>query len=184
MCIRDRVSIPSISTDPSQAPDIRRAAEWVAGRLRDAGAAGVRIDETARHPVVYGEVLVDAAAPTVLVYGHYDVQPVDPVELWDTPPFTPTVRDGRLYARGACDDKGQLMTHLEALAAWRAVGGKPPVNLKVILEGEEEIGSPNLDAWVRAHKGELGAELAVISDTAMLAPGQPSICLLYTSRCV
>ncbi|HQZ70777.1 MAG TPA: dipeptidase [Anaerolineae bacterium] len=170
------VSIPSISTDPAHAPDIRRAAEWVAGRLRDAGAAGVRIDETARHPVVYGEVLVDAAAPTVLVYGHYDVQPVDPVELWDTPPFTPTVRDGRLYARGACDDKGQLMTHLEALAAWRAVGGKPPVNLKVILEGEEEIGSPNLDAWVRAHKDELGAELAVISDTAMLAPGQPSIC--------
>lgn len=170
------VSIPSISTDPAHAPDIRRAAEWVAERLRALGAEAVSIDETARHPVVYGEVRSDPAAPTLLVYGHYDVQPVDPVELWDSPPFSPTVRDGKLYARGACDDKGQLMTHLEAVAAWRAAGLQPPVNLKIVLEGEEEIGSPNLGDWVRARRERLGADLAVISDTSMLAPGTPSIC--------
>lgn len=170
------VSIPSISTDPAHARDIRRAADWVADRLRALGAGAVSIDETARHPVVYGEIMADAAAPTLLVYGHYDVQPVDPVELWDSPPFSPTLRDGKLYARGACDDKGQLMTHLEALAAWQAAGLRPPVNLKIVMEGEEEIGSPNLGDWVRARRDQLSADLAVISDTSMLAPGQPSIC--------
>lgn len=167
--------IPSVSTDPALAGEVRSAAEWLADRLRAAGAQGVRIDATPRHPVVYGEWLGAPGAPTVLVYGHYDVQPPDPLELWDTPPFEPTIRDGAIYARGASDDKGQALAHVEALAAYTAAGVAPPVNLKFVLEGEEEIGSPNLDAWMREHAAELAADVAVISDTAMVAADQPSI---------
>lgn len=166
--------IPSVSTVPEHAGDVRAAAEWVAARMRAAGLTGVRVDETARHPVVYGERIVDAAKPTVLIYGHYDVQPVDPIDLWQTPPFEPTERDGALYARGSSDDKGQVMVNLEAIAAWEATGGLP-VNVKLVIEGEEEIGSPNLEAWVRAHAAELKADVALVSDTAILAPGTPSI---------
>lgn len=173
--LQDFVRISSVSTDPAHAADVARAAEWLADRLRAAGAQAVRVDPTARHPIVYGEWLGPPGAPTVLVYGHYDVQPPDPVELWATPPFEPTLKDGALYARGASDDKGQALTHVEALAAYTAAGRTPPVNLKYVFEGEEEIGSPNLEAWVRAHAADLAADVAVISDTAMVAPGQPSI---------
>jgi acetylornithine deacetylase/succinyl-diaminopimelate desuccinylase-like protein len=167
--------IPSISTQPELAGEVRRAAEWVAQRMRSAGLTGVRVDDTPGHPVVYGEWNGAPHAPTVLVYGHYDVQPVDPLDLWDSPPFEPTLRDGYLYARGSSDDKGQALVHLEAADAWLSATGKLPVNLKVFIEGEEEVGSPNLDDWVRAHAGELVADVALISDTAIVAPDQPSI---------
>jgi len=171
----DLLRIPSVSTDPTHAPDVRHAAEWLAERLRQAGADTVRVDPTAGHPVVYAERIVAPGAPTALVYGHYDVQPPDPVDLWTTPPFEPTVRGGAVYARGASDDKGQSLAHVEALAAYRGAGAAPPVNLKYVFEGEEEIGSAHLADWVRAHAGELAADVAVISDTAMVAAGQPSI---------
>lgn len=173
--LRDFLSIPSVSTMPEHAPDVARAAEWVAARLRDAGARSVRVDPTDRHPIVTGRIdAANGGAPTVLVYGHYDVQPPDPVERWDSPPFEPTVRDGALYARGASDDKGQVLAHLEAAAACSATGGSP-VNIVYVLEGEEEIGSPNLDAWLEAHAESLRADVALISDTAFVARGRPSI---------
>ncbi len=169
------LSIPSVSTIPELAAEVTRAAEWVASRLRDAGAHSVRVDPTPRHPVVTGKMSATAAdAPTVLVYGHYDVQPVDPIELWDSPPFEPSQREGALYARGASDDKGQVLAHLEAAAAYANAGGSP-VNIVYVLEGEEEIGSPNLDAWLAAHGDELIADVALISDTAFVARGEPSI---------
>ena len=168
-------AIPSVSTVPEQAGAVRQAAEWVAARMRAVGLTGVRVDDTPGHPVVYGEWLGAPGAPTVLIYGHYDVQPVDPVELWTTPPFTPSLRDGYLYARGASDDKGQALIHLEAIGAWMAAAGRLPVNVKVFIEGEEEVGSPSLPAWVRAHAAALAADVAVISDTAIVAPDQPSI---------
>ena len=167
--------IPSVSTDPNHVDDMRRAADWLAERLRGAGADRVRIDETPGHPIVYAERLAAPGAPTVLVYGHYDVQPPDPIALWESPPFEPSLRGGDLYARGACDDKGQLMAHVEALAAYSEAGVAPPVNVKYVFEGEEEIGSPNLTTWLSAHSAELAADVAVISDSAMVAPGQPSI---------
>lgn len=174
--------IPSVSTVPEHAADVAEAASFVAERMRAAGLTGVRVDATPRHPVVYGERVVDPARPTVLIYGHYDVQPVDPLALWQSPPFEPTLRDGALYARGSSDDKGQVMANLEAIAAWEAVGG-PPVNLKVVIEGEEEIGSPNLAAWLRAHAGALAADVALVSDTAILAPGTPSIVYALRGLC-
>ena len=173
--LKEFLRIPSVSTNPDHADDVVAAAQWLAERFRESGADLVRIDPTARHPVVYAECLHAPGAPTLLVYGHYDVQPAEPFELWSNPPFDPIERDGKLLARGACDDKGQLMTHVEALRAWTASGEKPPVNLKFVMEGEEEIGSPNLETWMLAHRDELAADSAVISDTSMLAPGQPSI---------
>lgn len=167
--------IPSVSTDPARAADVARAADWLAERLRAAGATTVELHRTARHPIVYAECLAAPGAPTLLVYGHYDVQPPEPLELWTSPPFEPTLREGAIYARGASDDKGQTLAHVEALAAFTGVGESPPVNLKLVIEGEEEIGSPNLEPWIRAHAGRLAADAAVISDTAMIAPGQPSL---------
>ncbi len=125
--------------------------------------------------MVYGEWLGAPGAPTVLIYGHYDVQPADPVALWTSPPFEPTVRDGYLYARGSSDDKGQALIHLEAIGSWLASAGRLPVNVKVMIEGEEEIGSPHLEPWVRAHAAALAADVALVSDTAIVAPEQPSI---------
>ncbi len=168
------LAIPSVSTQSEHADDIRSAASLLAERMRTAGLTGVRVDETEGHPVVYGERMVDDGRPTVLIYGHYDVQPPDPLALWTTPPFEPRVVDDVVFARGAADDKGQLSAHLEAIAAWHAVGGTP-TNVKVFLEGEEEIGSPNLGAWLRTHASELQADVAVISDSAMIARGTPSI---------
>jgi len=136
----------------------------------------VRVIETPGNPVVYGEWMLAPDAPTILFYGHYDVQPVDPVELWDSPPFEATVRDGEIYARGAADDKGQVFMHFKAIEAHLRKNGKLPCNIKVLIEGEEEVGSKNLDAFVRANKSLLKADVVVISDSAMFDHGVPSIC--------
>jgi acetylornithine deacetylase/succinyl-diaminopimelate desuccinylase-like protein len=170
----DLLSIPSVSTASSHREDVQHAARWLAERLREAGMAEVRIDQTAGHPVVYGERVVGDGRPTVLIYGHYDVQPPDPLAAWHTPPFEPVVRDDIVFARGSADDKGQLLAHVEALGAWHRAGG-PPTDVKVVFEGEEEIGSPHLAPWLREHAAQLQADVAVISDSAMVARGVPSI---------
>src|SRR5690554_4754660 len=165
---------PSVSADPKYASDVRKAAEFVAQKLRDAGADQVEICETAGHPIVYGEKIIDPAKPTVLVYGHYDVQPADPLELWDTPPFEPTVRDGKIYARGACDDKGQFYMHVKAFELMLKQG-ELPTNIKFMIEGEEEVGSNNLGIFVKANKERLKADVVLISDTAMISLENPSL---------
>ena len=172
--------IPSVSADSDRDGDTRRAAEWVGDQLRRAGL-DTELVATPGHPVVVGEWRgAGPGAPTVLVYGHYDVQPPEPLELWETPPFEPDVRDGRIYARGAADDKGQLFLHLKALEAHLAIRGRLPVNLVVLAEGEEEVGSPNLVPFVREHRERLATDTVVISDSSMYAPGLPS--LLYSLR--
>ena len=140
------------------------------------GLQNVRLIETPGHPVVYGDWLGAEGAPTILFYGHYDVQPVDPLELWESPPFEATVRDGEIYARGAADDKGQVFMHFKAIEAHLKQNGKLPVNIKIILEGEEEVGSSHLDDFIRDHKSELAADVVVISDSPMFDRGIPSIC--------
>jgi acetylornithine deacetylase/succinyl-diaminopimelate desuccinylase-like protein len=174
--LKQLLAMPSISTDPDRAKDVKRAAEWVGKRLKAAGCTKVKIHLTKRHPIVYGEWLGAPGKPTILVYGHYDVQPVDPVELWNTPPFEPTVKDDRIYARGASDDKGQFIVHVNALEAHLKTTGSCPVNVKFLIEGEEEIGSPNLDPFLVKSKKMLACDAVVVSDTAMFAKGIPSIC--------
>ncbi|MDE2827786.1 MAG: dipeptidase [Bacteroidota bacterium] len=171
----DLLRIPSISTDPAFSQNVADAAGWLTEALRDIGVKNAVSTETEGHPIVTGEVHVDAALPTVLVYGHYDVQPPDPLDLWNSPPFEPMIKDGLLYARGACDDKGQLLMHLKALECWMRTMGRPPVNLKFILEGEEESGSASLPGFIREHKDALAADIVVISDSSLFAPGIPSI---------
>ncbi len=173
---RELLSIPSVSTDSRHAKDVRRAAEWVRKRLKSAGCTKVEQHKTPRHPIVYGEWLGAPGAPTVLVYGHYDVQPVDPLELWRTPPFEPVVRNGKIFARGASDNKGQFLAHVNALEAHLQSHGRCPVNVKFLIEGEEEIGSPNLDAFVAKSRQRLACDVAVVSDSAMFAKGLPAIC--------
>jgi acetylornithine deacetylase/succinyl-diaminopimelate desuccinylase-like protein len=173
--LKEFLAIPSVSTVAEHAADVLEAAGWVADRARKSGFQDVRVDRTEGHPVVYARWQVDSSGPTVLVYGHYDVQPPDPLEQWQSPPFQPTERGGAVYARGASDDKGQVLVHLEAVAAYQATLGAPPVNVTLVVEGEEEVGSPSLTGWLRAHRQELGADAAVISDTAMAGPGQPSL---------
>jgi acetylornithine deacetylase/succinyl-diaminopimelate desuccinylase-like protein len=176
--LKDFLRIKSISTLPENAADVRHAADWVADQLRQAGMSRVEIFPTKRHPIVYAEWLGAPGAPTVLIYGHFDVQPVDPIENWKiaTDPFEPIVRDGSLYARGSSDDKGQVFANIKAFAAlMTATGGKLPLNVKFLVEGEEEIGSENLDHFIETHKELLAADIAVISDTAIHAPGVPSI---------
>ena len=165
------LSIPSVSADPRHKEDTERAARWLGDRLAEAGFS-VEIAPTPGHPIVYAEKLVDASAPTVLVYGHYDVQPPDPLELWETPPFEPTIKDGKIYARGASDDKGQVFAHV---AAAMQLAGDLPVNLKFLIEGEEEVGSPNLVPFVKAHRERLAADAVLISDSPMFAPGLPTL---------
>ncbi|MEX2400877.1 MAG: dipeptidase, partial [Rhodothermales bacterium] len=167
--------IPSISTDPSYRADVRRAAEWIAEHLRAIGLRDVGLHDTPGHPIVTADRHEDDALPTVLVYGHYDVQPPDPLDLWTTPPFEPTERDGKLYARGASDDKGQLFIHVKAAEAYLKTAGRLPVNLKFIIEGEEETGSANLRPFMETHRDLLAADVALISDTSMFAEGVPSI---------
>lgn len=169
--------IPSISTLPEHRGDIAAAADWLAGRLRAAGVPQVRIEPTGGHPVVYGEWRGRAGVPTILIYGHYDVQPVDPLRLWTTPPFEPSVRDGRLVARGASDDKGNLFIPLTALEAVREVAGTPPLNLKFLFEGEEEIGSPNLESFLHGQRERLAADLTVSADGGMWDEETPSLTL-------
>jgi acetylornithine deacetylase/succinyl-diaminopimelate desuccinylase-like protein len=170
------LAIPSISALPEHAGDVKRCAEWTADQMRRIGMENVKLVETPGYPVVYGDWLHAAGAPTILFYGHYDVQPVDPLELWESPPFEATVRDGEIYARGAADDKGQVFMHFKAIEAHLKQNGTLPCNIKVILEGEEEVGSANLDNFVKAHKDELAADVVVISDSPMFDRGIPSIC--------
>ena len=170
------LAIPSISALPEHAGDVRRCAEWCGEEMRRVGLQNVELIETPGNPVVYGEWLGAAGAPTILFYGHYDVQPVDPLELWITPPFEATVRDGEIFARGSADDKGQVFMHLKAIEAHIKQNGRLPVNIKLILEGEEEVGSVNLDNFVKANTEKLKADVVVISDSAMFARGVPSIC--------
>jgi acetylornithine deacetylase/succinyl-diaminopimelate desuccinylase-like protein len=170
------LAIPSISALPQHAADVKRCADWCADEMRRIGLQNVRLIDTPGNPVVYGDWLGAPGAPTILFYGHYDVQPVDPLELWESPPFTATIRDGEIYARGSADDKGQVFMHFKAIEAHLKQNGKLPVNMKIILEGEEEVGSVNLDNFIRDHKSDLGADVVVISDSPMFARGIPSIC--------
>ncbi len=167
-------AIPSVSTDPAHAADITAAAEWVARTLAAAGPLVVRTMPTPRNPVIYGEWLGAPGKLTVLIYGHYDVQPPDPLDKWITPAFTPTVRDGKLFARGVSDDKGPVLIPIKVAEAFFA-SGKAPVNLKFLIEGEEEIGSPSLDAFVAQHKDLLKADLVISADGAMWRPTEPSL---------
>jgi acetylornithine deacetylase/succinyl-diaminopimelate desuccinylase-like protein len=173
--LKEFLRIPSVSTKSEHKSDIERAAHWVAERLRAAGMQKVEIVPTKMHPLVYGESLEAPGKPTILFYGHYDVQPAEPLDLWTSPAFEPTVRDGNLYGRGTADDKGQVHIHMKALEALRQAHGKLPVNIKVMIEGEEEVGSVNLWDFVRQHREKLKSDALVVSDTAMLAKGVPSI---------
>jgi acetylornithine deacetylase/succinyl-diaminopimelate desuccinylase-like protein len=174
--LKDYLAIPSISALPDHKGDVRACADWTAAEMTRIGLENVRLVETPGHPVVYGDWLHAEGAPTILFYGHYDVQPVDPLNLWESPPFEATVRDGEIYARGAADDKGQVFMHFKAIEAHMKQNGKLPVNIRVIVEGEEEVGSENLDDFIRANKATLGADVVVISDSAMFERGVPSIC--------
>jgi acetylornithine deacetylase/succinyl-diaminopimelate desuccinylase-like protein len=187
--LKEFLRIPSISTDPAHAGDVRRAAEFAASELRRIGMQNVRLIETTSakhphgHPLVYADYLGVSPlngkpATTVLLYGHYDVQPPDPLDEWKSPPFEPTERDGNLYARGAVDDKGQMWMHVKALESLLATGGgKLPVNVRVILEGEEEVGGEGIAAFVREHPEQLAADVALVSDTEMFAPDLPTLCV-------
>ncbi|WP_234736183.1 dipeptidase [Tellurirhabdus bombi] len=166
--------IPSVSADPKFKDDVRRTAELVREKLTAAGLDSAELCETAGHPIVYAEKIIDASLPTVLVYGHYDVQPADPYELWNTPPFEPTIRNERIYARGACDDKGQFYMHVKALEAMLATDNLP-CNVKVMIEGEEEVGSDHLGAFVAENREKLKADVILISDTSIIANDVPSI---------
>lgn len=176
-------SIPSVSTDPAHAGDIAAAAHWVAEQLRAAGPFAVEILPTDGHPVVYAEWRGAPGKPTVLVYGHYDVQPPDPLEKWTSPPFTPTRREGRLYARGVSDDKGPMLLPIAVAAAFFTVDGALPVNLKCVFEGEEEVGSWHLDAFLRAHADRLAADVAISADGAMWRIDEPSITVASRGLC-
>jgi acetylornithine deacetylase/succinyl-diaminopimelate desuccinylase-like protein len=173
----DLLRIPSVSSLPEHREDVRRAAEWVADALRAVGVPRVEVMETAGNPVVYGEWIVAEGKPTALIYGHYDVQPPDPLDLWETPPFEPTIREGKVFARGASDDKGNLfipIKAIEALVRTRA-DGQPPINLKFTIEGEEEVGSPNLPVFVREHRELLACDVVLSADGGMFSPETPSI---------
>jgi acetylornithine deacetylase/succinyl-diaminopimelate desuccinylase-like protein len=176
--LKEFLRIPSISTAPEHSADVKRAAEWVAAKLRDVGLENVEIIPTQRHPLVYADWLHAPGKPTVLCYGHYDVQPPDPLDLWHTPPFEPTERDGNLYARGSADDKGQMYMHIKAIEALRAVdGGKLPLNVKFLIEGEEEIGGESIAKYVEQNPEKLKADVALVSDTALYAEGIPTLCI-------
>ncbi len=175
--LKEFLAIPSISALPEHTDDMVRAARWTAAELERVGLEHVRLIETPGNPVVYADWLhAGDEVPTILFYGHYDVQPVDPIDEWVTPPFEATVREGEIYARGAADDKGQIFMHFKAVEALMHHEGRLPVNIKFVLEGEEEIGSKHLDGFVREHTASLSADVVVISDSPMLDRGVPSIC--------
>jgi acetylornithine deacetylase/succinyl-diaminopimelate desuccinylase-like protein len=167
--------IPSVSAKAEHKPDCVRCAQHIADHLKSLGMTRVEVVATQGHPVVYAEWLGAPGRPTALLYGHYDVQPPEPLNLWTTPPFEPTLRDGKLYARGAVDDKGQVYMHLKAIEAHMKVQGKLPINLKVVIEGEEEVGSEHLERFLRERRSELDADVIIVSDTAMLGPDQPAL---------
>ena len=174
--LKEFLRIPSVSALSDYKSDMQTAAEWLADSLKKVGLENVSIDETKGHPVVYADWLHAEGKPTILVYGHYDVQPVDPLNLWESEPFDPQVRDNKLYARGASDDKGQVYMHVKAIEALFKTEGTLPVNVKFCIEGEEEIGSPNLPEYVLANTEKLSADIIVISDTGMQGPGKPAVC--------
>lgn len=174
--LSDFIRIPSISTSPAHKGDMQAAAQWLHDHCLELGMTSAKIFETDLHPIVYAEWLeAGADKPTVLVYGHYDVQPAEPLELWESEPFEPTIRDGKLFARGATDDKGQLFIHLKVFEAYMKTQGNFPVNLKMIFEGEEEMGGESIEAFIPAHLDLLKADVAVISDTGMPSPDLPTI---------
>jgi acetylornithine deacetylase/succinyl-diaminopimelate desuccinylase-like protein len=183
--LKSFLKIPSISTLPQHRPDIERACGFVVEKLQHAGMQTVRRIATDGHPLIYGEWLGAPGKPTVLCYGHYDVQPPDPLNEWTTPPFEPDIRNGNIYARGAADDKGQMYIHIKAAEAMLAAQGLLPVNLKFLIEGEEEVGGEAVDRYVRESAGQLRCDVALVSDTEMFAPGLPTLCvglrgLVYT----
>ncbi|MCU1374862.1 MAG: acetylornithine deacetylase/succinyldiaminopimelate desuccinylase-like deacylase [Actinomycetia bacterium] len=174
----DWLRIPSISAHPDRAGDVRASAELCARLLTEAGLEHVQLLETPGHPAVYGDWLhAGPDAPTALVYGHHDVQPVDPIELWTSPPFEPVIVDGECLARGAIDDKGQVLYEIEAVRGLLQTDGRLPVNVKFLVEGEEEVGSPNFEALLREHAERLDCDIVVVSDTGMWAPDVPSTCV-------
>lgn len=169
--------IPSISSDPAHAADVRKNAEYLSKRLSALGAKRVHVWDTPGHPAVFAEWNDAPGKPTLLIYGHHDVQPVDPLNEWISPPFEPAIRDGRMWGRGVVDDKGQVLIHVNAIEATRKALGKLPINIKMIVEGEEEIGSMNLDALMREKAEDLRADFVCVSDTAMFGRGIPSLCV-------
>lgn len=175
--LKEFLRIPSVSTLPEHQPDIARAAQFVARQMEAAGLENIAIIATERHPLVYADWLHAPGKPTVLFYGHYDVQPPDPLELWVTPPFEPSLRDGDLYARGASDDKGQMLMHIKAVETLMAVRGRLPVNVKFLIEGEEEIGGASVTHFVASNREKLHADVALISDTALYAEDVPTLCI-------
>lgn len=179
----DLLRIPSISALPEHTGDVQTAAEWTAARLRAAGMEHVEIMPTGGHPVVYGDWLHAADRPTILIYGHFDVQPVDPLSLWTTPPFEPAIRDGRVYARGASDMKGNLLLTILAVESWLITEGMLPVNVKFLLEGQEEIGSPQLPDFIQRHRELLACDLAVSADGGQYGEDQPALLIGLRGGC-
>ena len=175
--LKSLLRIPSISTLPEHAGDCRKAAETLVAELKRIGMENVHLIETSGHPLVYADWLHAAGKPTVLVYGHYDVQPPDPLDEWLSPPFEPTVRDGNVYARGAVDDKGQVVAQVKALESLMVANGKLPLNVRVLLEGEEEVGGEGIAKFVASKPPELKADFALVSDTELFAPGLPTLCV-------
>ncbi len=173
--LKEFLRIPSISTLPENKDDINRCAEFVAAKLKNAGMSKVEIFKTEGHPLVYGEWLGAPGKPTVLIYGHYDVQPVDPIELWDNDPFDPVIKDGKIFARGATDDKGQAFMHIKSVEAFFKIEGSLPLNVKFIIEGEEEIGSESLETFINNNQELLKCDAVLISDTALFDEGVPTI---------
>ncbi len=172
--LMDMLRIPSVSADSKYKEDVQRNAEFVKNSLIAAGADKVEVCPTPGHPIVYGEKMIDPALPTVVVYGHYDVQPADPLELWDSPPFEPVIKDGLIVARGSCDDKGQMFMHVKAFELMMKTNSLP-CNVKFMIEGEEEVGSSNLGTWIRDNKDRLKGDIILISDTSIIANDIPSI---------
>src|SRR5882724_3003447 len=182
--LKDLLRIPSVSTLPEHKDDVRRAAQFVADEMKRIGMEHVEVIPTTGHPLVYGDWLHAAGKPTVLCYGHYDVQPPDPLNEWHTPPFEPTERNQNIYARGAVDDKGQMYMHLKALESlFKTSGGKLPINVRLIIEGEEEVGGEGIARFVREHPERLKAEFALVSDTEMFAPDLPTLCVGLRGMC-
>jgi acetylornithine deacetylase/succinyl-diaminopimelate desuccinylase-like protein len=181
--LKELLRIPSISSLSEHKEDIQKAASWIANKLEGIGLEHVEIIQTNGHPIVYADYLHQEDAPTVLVYGHYDVQPVDPLHLWETPPFEPTIRDEKIFARGATDDKGQTFLHIKAVETLLKTEGKLPVNVKFCIEGEEEIGSPNLPPYLAENKEKLASDVVVISDSDMWDRGVPAITYSLRGLC-
>jgi len=173
--LKEFLKIPSISTDPAHKKDIKKCAHFVKTKLQDAGLNNVKVIKTEGHPLIYGEWLKAKGKPTVLIYGHYDVQPVDPIELWDTPPFEPTIKSNKIFARGATDDKGQVYMHIKSVEAYLETVGSLPVNVKFIIEGEEEVGSESLEKFISKNKSLLKCDAVLISDTALYDVGTPTL---------